>query len=500
MENKQSFAKLGLSKDFVAVLEKKKIIVPTEIQEKAIPFVLEGKDVVGVSATGSGKTLAFSVGILQGILPTGVPQALILAPTRELAEQVASAVRQFALKKIRVFAAYGGVSLEEHMKKIGNADVIVATPGRFLDLVERSAVSVKGINILVLDEFDRMLDMGFQKDIESIIRKCPKERQTMLFSATKSGKIEKLIEKYTNDSIEISVKAFIDHSKLEQRYYKVQEKDKFSLLVHLLNMDKSESLMIFCSKRIHCDFVSENLNDRGFGTLIIHGGIDQRNRTRRLREFHREGGILVCTDVAARGLDIRNVNHIYNYGMPRFPEDYIHRIGRTARAGKSGRAITLVSEKDKEMFEDILKIKGISVTEMHTPKVKKILTKEIKVEKITGRIVRKKQTSTGWASIADPGLSKRFQKKTVGKYIVKDEEDEYVSRNKSRTNGSRRREKRAGAFKKGSGSEGVKSGGKKVVKAKRVGVGKGGKIKRGRKVGKKINRRPKGRANRKTKR
>ncbi len=493
MENKQTFKELGLSDNLIAVLEKNKITRPTEIQKKAIPFVLEGKDIIGVSATGSGKTLAFSVGILQNIEPSGVPQALILTPTRELAEQVASAIRQFALKKIRVFAAYGGVNIEEHMKKIRYADVIVATPGRLWDLLERGTFSVKGIKTLVLDEFDRMLDMGFHKDINPIIGKCPKDRQTMLFSATKSRKVEELIGKYTHDSIEISVKAFVDHTKLEQRYYNVKEKDKFSLLVHLLNMDKSESLIIFCSKRVHCDFVSENLNDMGFDTLIIHGGIDQKNRTKRLRKFHNEGGILVCTDVAARGLDIKNVNKIFNYGMPRFPEDYIHRVGRTARAGKSGRAITLVSEKDEEMFEEIMDIEGVNITEMETPKVKRILTKEIKIEKIKGRIIRKKHTSKGWVSIADPGLSKRFTKRTVTKYWTKDDdlEEEYIPRNKSRTNGSRRNKR-----KRGDGP--VKS---KVSKHRPA---KGTKTKRGRagtrKSGKKINRRPKGQANRRSKR
>jgi ATP-dependent RNA helicase DeaD len=488
----ETFKELGLSDNLIAVLEKNNITVPTAIQKKAIPFVLEGKDIVGISATGSGKTLAFSVGILEHIAPTGIPQALILTPTRELAEQVASAIRQFALKKIRVFAAYGGVNIEEHMKKIRDADVIVATPGRLWDLLERGTFSVKGIKTLVLDEFDRMLDMGFHKDINPIIGKCPKDRQTMLFSATKSEKVEELIEEYTRDAIEIGVTAFVDHTKLEQRYYRVPEKDKFSLLVHLLKMDKSESLIIFCSKRVHCDFVSENLNDMGFDTLIIHGGIDQKNRTKRLRKFHNDGGILVCTDVAARGLDIKNVNHVYNYGMPRFPEDYIHRVGRTARAGKEGKAITLVSEKDKEMFDDIMDIEGVNVTEMKTPKVQKVLSKEIKIEKIKGRIIRKKHTSKGWVSIQDPGLSNRFLKRTVAKYWTKDDdtEEEYIPRNKSRTNGSRRNKR-----KKGSSSSKKKNSSHKPAKGKKTTRGRAGT----RKTGKKVSRRPKGRANRRTK-
>jgi ATP-dependent RNA helicase DeaD len=488
------FNDLGLNEHLVAVLEKNKITKPTEIQKRTIPFVLEGRDVVGLSATGSGKTLAFSAGILEQVEPSGVPQALILTPTRELAEQIANAIRSFALKKIRVFAAYGGVNIEEHMKKIHNADVIVATPGRLLDLLDRGTFSAKGIQTLVFDEFDRMLDMGFHKEIHPIVKKMPAHRQTMLFSATKSEQIEEMIEDYTDDAVEISVAAFVDHTKLEQMYYKVENKKKYALLVHLLRMDRSDSLIIFCSTRLNCDFVSENLNDMGMDTMIIHGGIDQRNRGRTLKKFHKEGGILVCTDVAARGLDINNVNRVYNYDMPRFPEDYIHRVGRTARAGKEGSAITIVSEKDDAMFNDIMKIEGVQIKEMDTPKVKPVVTKKIKIEKLaSGKIIRKKETHHGtWASIDDPALSKRFKKKTVGKYWD-DSEEEVVSKNKSRTNGSKRRKRSTdegfSASKKSKNKSHISAKGKKKKRG-RAG-NPGGK--------KKVSRRPKGRSNNRSK-
>jgi len=434
MKSPKTFKDLGMSEPLVTVLKKHKIIVPTEIQRKAIPLVLEGKDVVGISATGSGKTLAFSAEILEHLTPIGNPQALILTPTRELAEQVASAIRSFALKKIKIFAAYGGVKIEEHMKKINSADVVVATPGRLLDLMERGSFNSKEIITVIFDEFDRMLDMGFQKEIGPIVNKLPSKRQTMLFSATKNERIEHLIKKYTKNPIEIHVEAFIEQTKLEQSYYRVDNRKKYALLVHLLRMDRSESLIIFCSTRLNCDFVSENLNNLGLGTLNLHGGFDQRNRTRTLKTFHREGGILVCTDVAARGLDIKNVKRVYNYDLPRFPEDYIHRVGRTARAGKGGSAITIVSEKDEKMFENILEIEGIEIKEKKTPKVRPVVIKLLKVKRIEGKVIHKKGKSSGaWSSIDDPALSQRFRKKTVNR------QDEGPSRNKSRTNGSRRK-------------------------------------------------------------
>lgn len=438
MIKQQTFKDLGISNDLIAVLEKKKIINPTEIQKKAIPSILKGRDVVGISATGSGKTLAFSAGILENLEPKGIPQTLILAPTRELADQIASAIRSFATKKIKVFAAYGGVNIQEHIKKINSADVVVATPGRLLDLMNRVAFNTDGINTLVFDEFDRMLDMGFYKEINPIVKKLPEKRQTMLFSATKNEQIKKLIEIYTKNPLEISVSAFVEHTKLEQVYYRVENKKKYALLVHLLRMGKTDSSIIFCSHRLNCDFISENLNDLGMNTMILHGGLDQKKRIRTLKRFHKEGGILVCTDVVARGLDIKNVNKIYNYDLPRFPEEYIHRIGRTARAGKGGKAITIVSEKDKKMFEDILEIEGVEIQEMKTPKVKIIPTKTIENQRVDGKVIRRKGKQHEWTSMDDPGLSKRFRKKTVN---MSNEKRETHSKNKSRTNGSRRKKK-----------------------------------------------------------
>lgn len=496
-----NFKDLGLSEEFVAVLEKSEITQPTEIQEKAIPFILEGRDVVGVSATGSGKTLAFASTIIENIEILGKPQALILTPTRELAEQIASAVRSFSEKKFKVFAAYGGTNLDVHIKKISKADIIIATPGRLLDLMNRGAFGFSKIKTLVLDEFDRMLDMGFANDVSLIVKKCPKERQTMLFSATKNDSIDKLVSKYTINSIDVSVKSFVDHSKLEQRYYQMGAKPKFPLLVHLLKYEKSDGVIIFCSTKRNTEFVALNLENVGFDVKIIHGDIDQKKRTRVLKEFHRDGGFLVCTDVAARGLDIKDVSHVYNYDIPRVAADYIHRIGRTARAGKSGRAITLVGDRDMDMFEEILDIKGVKMQEMDTPNVGDLVVKKARRE-VGSRVgdARSRKISGGsrrrggeWQSIDDPDLSNRERKRSVRGLSTVDRELSTEKEGKPRADGKKTR--RAGQKAKAQGRLATRKAGKRIETHK---PSKGTKVKRVRKNAS-VKKRAKGRSNRKSK-
>lgn len=483
----KTFKQLGLSTAFTAVLEKLKITEPTEIQEKSIPSVLKGKDIVASAATGSGKTLAFVSGVIENMEPSGKSRVLVLTPTRELAEQVASEFRKFATKKFRVFAMYGGIKLDEHLKKVKGADIIVATPGRLLDVIDRQALHLKDIEVLILDEFDRMLDMGFSREVELVVRKCPKTRQTMLFSATKTMEIEDLIELYTKDAKEINVKSHIDASKLEQVYYDTLQKEKFSLFYHLIKKDKSAKTMVFCSTKINTEFIAKSLDKLGLNTKIIHGGLEQKERTRTLMRFHKDGGILVCTDVAARGLDIKGVTHIYNYDLPHKPEDYIHRIGRTARAGKEGKAITIISPRDHDMFEKILELPNIKLQEMDLPVFEKVDGGTLpKLKKQTHEKTHTKKRGIQWESIDDPALSKRFKKKTVSK--DKDEEDlSGMPKKKTRRAGAKRKKQ--------------SSGGKKKVASHKP--AKGTKIKRGRagnRTGKRVKKKPKGRANVRSKR
>lgn len=370
----EKFRKLGLSEEVLKTLASMKIDTPSEIQEKTIPLVLEGNDVIGASKTGSGKTLAFSSAIIEKIIPEKKVKALILTPTRELAEQVAGAIRQFSKDNLKVTAVYGGVNMDMQIRKMRGTDVLVGTPGRILDHLNRKTLQLNKVEMLILDEFDRMLDMGFIHDVDKIIAACPKKRQTMLFSATISADVDYISKKYMNDPKEVSVESFVDHSKLKQIYYDVPDGLKFSLLVHLLKEESSGLVMVFCSTRRNADFVVTNLNNLGINAKAIHGGMDQKKRIRVLEEFNGKGGIgiIVCTDVAARGLDIKGVSHVYNYDLPRDPTDYIHRIGRTARAGENGKAVSILASRDYEFFSDIINHEKTKIEEMELPYVKKV--------------------------------------------------------------------------------------------------------------------------------
>ena len=362
----KNFKELGLSKNILDVLQSLGFDEPTEIQEKAIPLVLTGKDIIGGSATGSGKTLVFSVPIIENLKPNNKVQALILTPTRELAEQVLASIKQFSKNKpLNFLAIYGGVDMQNQTRRIPQTDVIVGTPGRILDHMQRGSLNLSNVKFLVLDEVDRMFDMGFHKDVEKIISQCPQKRQTMMFSATISPNIDHLAKKHTKNPAEVAVKSHVDPAKLKQIFYNVESHMKFSLLVHLLKEEVSDLVMVFCSTRNNADFVANNLNLNRITAKAIHGGMEQKKRLRVLSEFHGKGvTVLVCTDVAARGLDIKGVSHVYNYDLPKTSDEYIHRIGRTARAGEEGIAISLLSNRDYDNFNKILEDEHIKIKEV----------------------------------------------------------------------------------------------------------------------------------------
>jgi len=367
----EKFTQLGLSKELTDVLRQSGFKEPSEIQEKAIPIALAGKDIIGGSATGSGKTLAFASSILENLKPNNEIQSLILTPTRELAEQVAASIRTFGEnKKLNVLAVYGGVRIESQIRKLPITDILVGTPGRILDHLNRRTLRLNKIKFLVLDEVDRMFDMGFRRDVEKIIKECPRERQTMMFSATITQGIDYLSKKYTKNPVEVSVTSYVDPSKLKQVYYDVPDHKKFSLLVSLLKKEESNFVLVFCNTRRNVDFVSDNLIRIGIKAKAIHGGLDQKKRSRVLDEFKKKGtGVLVCTDVAARGLDIEGVSHVYNYDISSDAKDYIHRIGRTARAGKKGKAITILASRDYEKFGILMQSEEIKITSEELPQL-----------------------------------------------------------------------------------------------------------------------------------
>lgn len=367
----ENFRKLGLSSEVTTVLKELGFEKPSEIQEKTIPLAMAGKDIIGGSATGSGKTLAFSSSIIEKSKRGKGIQALVLTPTRELAEQVSTSIKEFGKNKnLNVLAIYGGTRIESQIKKLHSVDVLVGTPGRILDHLNRRTLKLGNVKILVIDEVDRLFDMGFGRDVEKILLECPEKRQTMLFSATISPEIDYLAQKYTRNPEEVAVKSYVDHSKLEQVYYDVPDNKKFSLLVSLLRKEDSKLVMVFCNTRRNVDFITKNLINSGIDAMAIHGGLEQKKRIRVLESFHKgELGVLVCTDVAARGLDIKKVSHVYNYDSSKDPKDYIHRIGRTARAGKEGKAITIIASRDYENFGNLVQKEKIKITPVELPQL-----------------------------------------------------------------------------------------------------------------------------------
>jgi ATP-dependent RNA helicase DeaD len=370
------FEDLGLGPNLLTAVKRLGFTKPTQIQSLAIPLILEGRDVIGESATGSGKTLAFGSGIIEHSVPGKGIQALVLTPTRELAEQVKSSLRELSSgSRLKIAAVYGGVSISPQIRDLERSEVVVATPGRLLDHMERNTINMSKISILVLDEADRMLDMGFYEDVEKIIKSCPWERQTMFFSATISYDILDLADRFMTKPETVNAIKMVDPSKLKQVYYDVSKNRKLSLLVHLLHHENSDLVMVFCNTRRNTDFVVKNLKANKIKAIAIHGGLTQNKRTKNITRFNDgKAGVLVCTDVAARGLHIDNVSHIYNYETPGDSKDYVHRIGRTARAGEEGKVINLISDYDFKDFRRIQQeYREFNIKRQKTPYLEKIV-------------------------------------------------------------------------------------------------------------------------------
>jgi ATP-dependent RNA helicase DeaD len=333
---------------------------PTPVQEQVIPIALSGKDVLGQSCTGSGKTAAFSIPFAEKVVPGGGLQALVLAPTRELCLQITRDMEDMTRNRgLKVVAVYGGQSIDIQLKKVGKADIVIATPGRLLDHLRRKSISLRQIKILVLDEADRMLDMGFIDDIRKIIRATPQERQTMLFSATIPRPIVRLSQKYMKDPEHVEITSEMDKPDIEEVFYQVEEDEKFQMLMYILDEEVPDSAMLFCNTKTLTDTLAENLKLQGYDARAIHGDLKQSKRERVIKGFYeKKYPILVATDVASRGLDIDDVSHIINYDVPQDAEDYTHRIGRTARMGKKGKAITLLSPSGHHDMRNFEKFHG----------------------------------------------------------------------------------------------------------------------------------------------
>ena len=360
MEAPIGFAGLGLQESLIASLTALGYEEPTPIQRSAIPPLLEGKDLLGQAATGTGKTAAFALPLLQRVKHDGKTRALVLVPTRELAMQVAEAVHRYGKSfSTSVLAIYGGASMFTQIKALSRGvTVVVATPGRALDHLRRSTLKLDTVEMVVLDEADEMLDMGFAEDLEAILDATPKERQTALFSATLPPRIVAIAGRHLRDPVRIVIGreklAPGTLPKVRQLAYVVSRAHKPAALGRVLDMESPSSAIVFCRTRNEVDELTETLSGRGYRAEALHGGLSQEQRDRVMKRF-RAGAtdLLVATDVAARGLDIEHVSHVVNYDVPSEPEAYVHRIGRTGRAGREGVAITLLEPREHRLLRNI---------------------------------------------------------------------------------------------------------------------------------------------------
>jgi ATP-dependent RNA helicase DeaD len=354
------FEDFNLSKETLKAIYEMGFEEPTPIQISAIPLILKGADIIGQAQTGTGKTAAFGMPIVEKCEKGKTPFALILEPTRELAVQVAEEINRIgAVKRISALPLYGGSSIERQIKALKRGvEVIVGTPGRVIDHIQRKTLKLSDVKIVVLDEADEMLNMGFIEDIETILKTTPSERQTLLFSATMPLTIMNIAKRHMKnpEKIKVNTKELVV-PKIRQIFYEVREEEKLKALSRLLDVEDPQLAIVFCHTKREVDEVATKLSQMGYNAGALHGDFTQQRREEVMKKF--KGGIidiLVATDVAARGLDIQNVTHVINYSLPQDPERYIHRIGRTGRAGKTGIAITFVTPREYGQLRLIEKI------------------------------------------------------------------------------------------------------------------------------------------------
>ena len=355
-----NFEELGINNDIIDILKKSGITNPTPIQEESISFIKEGKDVIAEAQTGTGKTLAFLLPMFENISPNiNEVQGLIVTPTRELAIQITEeAMKLKCAKDINILALYGGKDIGSQLKKLkGNTHLIIATPGRLLDHLDKKTVNLSKLKTLVLDEADQMLFMGFKNEVEKIIKECSKKHQTLCFSATMDSAVKKLAYRYMNDPIVVAVKKEeVTLTNIKQSVVETTDRQKLDSLCTVLKEDNPFMSIIFCRTKRRADNLELSLAKNGFRCEKLHSDVPQAKRERIMKAF-RNADIqyLIATDVASRGLDVSGVTHIYNYDIPESVESYIHRIGRTGRAGEKGYTCLFVDPKDDRMLHEIEK-------------------------------------------------------------------------------------------------------------------------------------------------
>jgi ATP-dependent RNA helicase DeaD len=389
------FAALGLDPAIVSALTALGYEEPTPIQTETIPALIAGKDVLGQAATGTGKTAAFSLPILQRLHEShrkhgSGPYALILAPTRELAMQVAEAIHKYGKAMgVSVLPVYGGAAMAQQLKALKRGvDIVVATPGRALDHIRRKSLQLGAVRTVVLDEADEMLDMGFAEDLEAILSETPADRQTALFSATIAPRIAAIANKHLKNPVRVTIAR--DKTKagsvprVRQMAYIVPRVHKMTTLGRVLDMESPRSALVFCRTRTEVDQVAETLNSRGYRAEALHGGMSQEQRDRVMKKFRANtADLLIATDVAARGLDIGQLSHVFNYDVPTSPDAYVHRIGRTGRAGREGVAITLAEPREHRFLRNIENITKQKIEIATVPTVADMRVRRVELTRAT---------------------------------------------------------------------------------------------------------------------
>jgi ATP-dependent RNA helicase DeaD len=406
------FAELGLAPGLCRVLSGLGYEEPTPIQRAAVPPLIAGRDLVGQAATGTGKTAAFALPVLQRLFArserAGV-LALVLVPTRELAIQVSEAMHTYGRDvKVRVLPVYGGQPISRQLRALERGvDVVVATPGRALDHIARGTLDLSGLEIVVLDEADEMFDMGFAEDIETILGKTPKSRQTALFSATMPPRIDGMVRRHLNDPVRVELggkaSASSDVLLVRQTAYMTLRAYKPAALVRVLDLEMPAAAVVFCRTREEVDQLTETLNGKGHRAEALHGGMDQQQRDRVMGRL-RGGGLhlLVATDVAARGLDVERLTHVVNYDVPSAPESYVHRIGRVGRAGREGTAITLATPREHNMLKAIERATGRPIAIEKLPTVAGLRARRLEVTRETLRQIVLEDDLDAFRSVVGP--------------------------------------------------------------------------------------------------
>ena len=450
-----SFSELGLPDSLLEAVAGMGFESPSPIQAKTIPLAIEGKDLVGLSQTGSGKTAAFALPCLAGVDPgMAEPQVLIVCPTRELAVQVCEEVFRLGGKvnRLRALPVYGGAPIERQLKGLRKgAQVVVGTPGRLLDHLKRKSFDPAGIRMVVLDEADRMLDMGFQEEMEQLLAALPEDRQTLFFSATMNKRVSRLIETYGKSPVTVEVeRKALTVDAVDQACFEVRQRSKIEVLSRILDIDSPRLAVVFCNTKRLVDEVTEALLARGYSADRLHGDMTQQMRERVLARF-REGTIeiLVATDVAARGLDVDDVELVVNYEIPHDPEDYVHRIGRTGRAGKSGKAVSFVFGRDIYRLQTIEKYTRQTIRRERVPSQEQVEGKradqlfELVRERLEAgalpdysdyldRLLEQGHTATDIATAAFGLL--RDSTSREGEFIAEDKQKQAFANEKARSN------------------------------------------------------------------